>query len=136
MSSALPPRFEITDMEIALVVAEFYAVVRTHPGLGPVFAAHVTDWPAHEAKIAAFWRNAILMERGYDGNPMAVHKAAGNVRPGMFDAWLGLFDSVLKRHLRPEQAAAWSALAHRIGRGLRYGLVETGKSADGVPMLR
>ena len=136
MTSALPPRFPITDAEISLVVAEFYAVVRTHPGLGPVFAAHVTDWPAHEAKIAAFWRNAILMERGYDGNPMAVHKAAGNVRPGMFDAWLGLFDSVLKRHLRPEQAAAWSALAHRIGRGLRYGLVETGESADGVPMLR
>lgn len=136
MTSALPPRFPITDAEISLVVAEFYAVVRTHPGLGPVFAAHVTDWPAHEAKIAAFWRNAILMERGYDGNPMAVHKAAGNVRPGMFDAWLGLFDSVLKRHLRAEQAASWSALAHRIGRGLRYGLVETGESADGVPMLR
>lgn len=136
MTSALPPRFPITDAEIALVVVEFYAVVRTHPGLGPVFAAHVTDWPAHEAKIAAFWRNAILMERGYDGNPMAVHKAAGNVRPGMFDAWLGLFDSVLNRHLRAEQAASWSALAHRIGRGLRYGLVETGKSADGVPMLR
>lgn len=136
MTSALPPRFPITDAEISLVVAEFYAVVRTHPGLGPVFAAHVTDWPAHEAKIAAFWRNAILMERGYDGNPMAVHKAAGNVRPGMFDAWLGLFDSVLNRHLRAEQAASWSALAHRIGRGLRYGLVETGKSADGVPMLR
>ena len=129
-------RFQITPAEIDAVVAEFYAVVRTHPGLGPVFAAHVTDWPAHEAKIAAFWRNAILMERGYDGNPMAVHKAAGNVRPGMFDAWLGLFDSVLKRHLRAEQAASWSALAHRIGRGLRYGLVETGKSADGVPMLR
>ena len=136
MSSALPPRFAITPEEIALVVTEFYAVVRSHPGLGPVFAAHVTDWPAHEAKIAAFWRNAILMERDYDGNPMAVHKAAGNVRPGMFDAWLGLFDSVLKRHLQPEQAAAWSALAHRIGRGLRYGLVETGKSAEGVPMLR
>ena len=136
MTSALPPRFPITEAEIALVVAEFYAVVRIHPGLGPVFAAHVTDWPAHEAKIAAFWRNAILMERGYDGNPMAVHKAAGNVRPGMFDAWLGLFDSVLKRHLRAEQAAAWSALAHRIGRGLRYGLVETAKTSAGVPLLR
>ena len=41
-----------------------YAAIHQNPGLGPVFAAHVTDWPAHEAKIAAFWRNAILMERG------------------------------------------------------------------------
>ena len=136
MSSALPPRFPITAEEIARVVAKFYAAIRSHPGLGPVFAAHVTAWPAHEAKIAAFWRNAILLERGYDGNPMAVHKAAGNVRPGMFEVWLGLFDSVLRRELRPEQAASWSALAHRIGQGLRYGLVEPGKSADGVPMLR
>jgi hemoglobin len=129
-------RFDITAAEIASVVTEFYAVVRSHPGLGPVFAAHVSDWPTHEAKIAGFWRNAILFERGYDGNPMAVHKAAGNVRPGMFDAWLGLFDSVLRRELRPDQAAAWSALAHRIGRGLRYGLIDAEQSANGAPLLR
>lgn len=129
-------RFAITPAEIDAVVAEFYAVIRTHPSLGPVFAAHVTDWPAHEAKIAAFWRNAILFERGYDGNPMAKHKAAGNVRPGMFDAWLGLFDSVLRRQLAPETAAAWSALAHRIGRGLRFGLIDAERAASGAPILR
>ena len=110
----------------AAVVAAFYAAVREHPGLGPVFAGHVTDWPAHEAKIAGFWRNAILLERSYDGNPMAVHKAAGDVRPGMFVPWLALFDQVLAEHLAPEIAAAWSALAHRIGRGLAYGLVTAG----------
>jgi hemoglobin len=69
MSNALPPRFPISADQIDAVVAEFYAVIRTHPGLGPVFAAHVRDWPAHEAKIARFWRNAILFERSYDGNP-------------------------------------------------------------------
>ena len=133
MSSALPPRFPITAEEIARVVAKFYAAIRSHPGLGPVFAAHVTDWPAHEAKIARFWRNAILFERSYDGNPMVVHRAAGNVRGPMFDVWLGLFDSVLRRELPPEPAAAWSALAHRIGRGLRMGV----EDRDGaVPGLR
>lgn len=133
--TALPPRFAVTPEEIDRVVAEFYAAIRTHPGLGPVFAAHVTDWPAHEEKIARFWRNAILYERSYDGNPMAVHQAAGNVRPGMFEIWLGLFDSVLRRSLAPETAAQWSALAHRIGRGLRYGLVETTTLPGGVPKL-
>ncbi|MFD1808309.1 hypothetical protein ACFSHQ_09780 [Gemmobacter lanyuensis] len=39
-----------------------YAAVRAHPVLGPVFAHHVTDWPAHEEKISRFWRNAILRE--------------------------------------------------------------------------
>ncbi len=121
--SAQPPRFDVTDAQIAAVVAEFYALVRQHPGLGPVFAAHVTDWTAHEAKITRFWKNAIRMERGYDGNPMAVHRAAGNVRPGMFVPWLGLFDSVLHRHLPPPTAEAWSSLAHRIGESLAMGLM-------------
>ena len=39
----IPPRFDITRDEIARVVAAFYARIRQHPGLGPVFAAHVTD---------------------------------------------------------------------------------------------
>lgn len=133
--TSLPPRFAITPEDIDRVVAEFYACIRVHPGLGPVFAAHVTDWPAHEEKIARFWRNAILFERCYDGNPLEVHKRAGNVRPGMFDTWLGLFDAVLRRMLAPDTAAAWSALAHRIGRGLRYGVVEQTTLAGGVPKL-
>ncbi len=131
MTSALPPRFAITADQIDTVVAAFYDAVRHHPGLGPVFAVHVQDWAAHEAKIARFWRNAILMERCYDGNPFGVHRAAGNVRAPMFDVWLGLFDSVLRRNLPAQTAQSWSALAHRIGRGLRMG-VENG----GVPALR
>lgn len=125
-------RFPITPAEIDSVVTEFYAVVRSHPGLGPVFAAHVTDWPAHEQKIGRFWRNAILQERSYDGNPMAVHRAAGDVKGPMFDVWLGLFDSVLRRKLPADTAAAWSALAHRIGRGMRMGLNDEG---NGPPKL-
>ncbi|AWB47633.1 globin family protein [Gemmobacter aquarius] len=129
----MTPRFAITDAEIATVVAEFYAVARTHPGLGPVFAAHVTDWPAHEAKITRFWKNAIQFDRSYDGNPLQVHRDATDVRAGMFDVWLGLFDSVLRRQLPPETAAAWSTLAHRIGRGLRFGLTPQN---GGPPDLR
>ena len=134
--SRLPPRFAVTPQEIDRVVADFYAEIRQHPTLGPIFAAHITDWPAHEEKISRFWRNAILLERSYDGNPMQVHRAAGNVRPGMFSPWLALFDSVLTRNLAPETATAWSALAHRIGQGLRYGVTEQNQSGDGVPLLR
>lgn len=129
----LPPRFAVTADEIDLVVQEFYEAIRSHPGLGPVFARHVSDWPAHEAKIARFWRNAILYERSYDGNPMLVHQAAGDVRPGMFEPWLALFDAVLRRNLKPDVAEAWSALAHRIGRGLRMGVVP--QSPHGAPPL-
>ncbi|WP_458791706.1 group III truncated hemoglobin [Yoonia sp. MH D7] len=119
---SIPPRFEISADEIGKVVAVFYARIRAHAVLGEVFAAHVTDWPEHEAKIANFWRNAILLERSYSGNPMRKHMAAGNVHGEHFPQWLAIFDEVLGDTVSEDQAAAWSALAHRIGQGLRFGL--------------
>ena len=135
MSSALPPRFDVTPAQIDAVVADFYAAIRRHPALGPVFAAHVTDWPEHEAKIAGFWRNAILMERSYDGNPMRTHMQAGDVKAEHFAPWLMLFDETLRRTLPQDAARGWSALAHRIGSGLRMG-VENMAATEGPPVLR
>ena len=83
-----PARFDISAPDIARVVAAFYAQVRQHPELAPVFAAHVTDWPAHEAKIAAFWRNVIQHERAYSGNPQVAHGAAPEIRAEHFAVWL------------------------------------------------
>lgn len=129
----LPPRIPVTEAQIDRVVGEFYKRVRAHPALGPVFAAHVADWPAHEEKIGRFWRNALLFERNYDGNPMQIHAAAGNVKAAHFPVWLSLFDAVLAEELPPQKAHAWSALAHRIGRGLSYGLPR--ESVGDVPDL-
>lgn len=131
----IPPRIAVSEVEIDRVVAQFYARVRAHTVLGPVFAVHVTDWQAHEEKIGRFWRNALLLHRTYDGNPMQVHKSAGNVRREHFTIWLSLFDAVLAQDLPPPLAMAWSSLAHRIGRGLSYGLPAT-CGASGVQSLR
>ena len=131
----IPPRIPVTVEQIQTVVARFYARVRTDPTLGPIFAAHVTDWEPHEAKIELFWRNALLLERCYNGNPMQVHAAAGNVKSDHFAMWLSLFDTVLEQELPPHLAQAWSALAHRIGRGLSYGLPAS-SGANTVPDLR
>jgi len=131
----IPPRIPVTPAQIDRVVARFYAQVRAHETLGPIFAAHVTDWPPHEAKIARFWRNALLFERSYDGNPMQAHMQAGNVERAHFAPWLALFDSVLQIELPADLALGWSALAHRIGRGLQTGLPAPCAHATGVPHL-
>ena len=127
---SLPPRIDVSEAQIDAVVARFYARVRTHPTLGPVFAAHICDWPIHEEKIGRFWRNALLLQRVYDGNPMRVHAQAGNVHAAHFPVWLTLFDEVLEQELPPLLAQGWSVLAHRIGRGLSYGLP---RERDDVP---
>lgn len=131
--TAFPPRFFVTADQIDAQVAAFYAAVRNHPQLGPVFAGHVTDWPEHEAKIARFWRNAILREGVYDGSPMMAHRQAGDVRPAHFPLWLDLFDATLQRTLPPEAAAAWSSMAHRIGRALAMGVEEARRPSGAVP---
>ena len=107
----MTPRFEIAPKQIDEVVTSFYAKVRAHPTLGPVFQNHIRDWPSHEAKIAGFWRNAILLERSYSGNPMQIHQAAGDVHSEHFPIWLDLFDEVLIEQLPDETAMAWSSLA-------------------------
>lgn len=132
----MPPRLDVTPEQIARVVAVFYAAIRRHEVLGPVFAAHVADWPAHEARIAAFWRNAILHEGGYEGSPMRAHLGAGNVRPEHFATWLMLFDETLRRTLPPDTARGWSALAHRIGAGLRMGVENIRPDPAMPPVLR
>ncbi|MBW0156908.1 group III truncated hemoglobin [Sedimentimonas flavescens] len=134
--SGIPPRFEITEAEIDLVVARFYARVRVHPVLAPIFAAHVEDWPAHEAKIARFWKGAILFQPGYEGSPMIAHRRAQNVEAAHFPQWLAAFDEVLNETLSPQAAAGWSALAHRIGQGLRMGVEDIGRPSGIVPTLR
>ena len=133
---SIPPRIAVTPEQIDRVVKVFYAAIRRHEVLGPIFAGHVTDWPEHEEKIARFWRNAILYERSYDGNPMRTHMQAGDVKAEHFAPWLMLFDETLRRTLPEDLAAGWSALAHRIGAGLRMVVEDLRERQAGPPVLR
>ena len=128
-------RFDITRDEIGRVVARFYARVRADAVLGPVFGAHVTDWPAHEEKIAAFWRNAILREPGYDGFPMREHLSRPDVKPEHFPIWLGLFHETLRAELSDLQALQWGDLADKIGEGFRAGVENVRLRPDQPPRL-
>ncbi|KAE9630539.1 group III truncated hemoglobin [Parasedimentitalea maritima] len=130
-------RFDITASEIDRVVTVFYAHIRRHPDLGPVFGAHLedADWPEHEDKIARFWRNAILREKSYNGNPMRVHLSRPDVKAEHFPLWLGLFHQVLKAELPEPTASSWGVLADRIGEGFRAGIVSMRQPKDEPPKL-
>lgn len=129
---ARPRMFEVTPGEISRLVSRFYARIRVDEVLGPVFNKAISDWPAHEAKIAAFWRGAILREPGYDGNPMQIHLANSEILPEHFPLWLDLFRDTANRELNPETAAAFASLADRIGNGLSYG-IENFRRPEGTP---
>ena len=137
--TAMPPRFTITPAQIDRVMVSFYYRIRHHRVLGPVFTAHLGEddavWRAHEEKIGRFWKNAILREGGYQGRPMMVHRAAPDIHPDHFPQWLALFDDTAAAILPPETAAAWSALAHRLGDAFRMGVEDARRPAGAVPRL-
>ena len=125
-------RFPIEGEEIRRVMESFYAKVRAHPELGPVFANHVgtTDaqWQTHITKIEGFWRSALLRDQdAYSGNPMAVHVTAPDIEIYHFAPWLVLFEETLEEELSAESAAAWSGMAHRIAKGFTAIMARSGK---------
>ncbi|MEZ5723138.1 MAG: group III truncated hemoglobin [Paracoccaceae bacterium] len=133
-------KFDIAPEDIDRLVAVFYRRIRAHPMLGPIFARAVApedgpEWRAHEAKIAAFWRNAIGIDRTYAGNPMRVHVENRDVHPGMFSVWLDLFAATARDELTPRQAAGVEALARRIGEGMRYAVTQRGQVKGAPPRL-
>lgn len=49
---------------ILKLIKPFYADVRQHAVIGPIFDSHVQDWPAHLEKITGFW----AMQAGGNSN--------------------------------------------------------------------
>jgi hemoglobin len=130
------PKFEISESQIDDLVAEFYARARLDPNLGPVFMTAIGEsksaWQAHEAKIASFWRNAVGLDRSFSGNPMLKHLANKDVAPDQFDIWLDLFRATARENLPQEAADGITALADRIGRSLKMGIVQL-RQKDNLP---
>ena len=103
---------------IALLLRHFYADVRQHEVIGPVFNERIKDWPAHIAKIGEFWARVTGGPSTYSGQMPVKHLSLG-LEPQHFAAWLGLWDANCRCYLKPREAEEMSGLAHEIGRRLR-----------------
>lgn len=96
----------------------FYADVRQHREIAPIFAAHIHDWPAHLEIIADFWSGATGGPARYTGAMPFKHVSLG-LEERHFEAWLGLWARHCRAHLAPREAEELIALAEGIGRRLR-----------------
>ena len=82
-----------TESEVRQLVEAFYDRVRADDLLGPVFAAHVHDWPQHLEHLTNFWSSLLRGTRQFDGAPMAKHLAIKGLNWGLFQRWLQLFSA-------------------------------------------
>lgn len=103
---------------LAILLQHFYADVRQHHLIGPIFNRHIQDWPAHLAKIGEFWARLSGGPSNFAGS--LPHKHAPLELAGEhFDAWLGLWEVNCRCYLPPAEAAEMIQLAHMIGRRLK-----------------
>ena len=113
----------VDEAFIDRLVEEFYARVRVHERLGPVFNGAVDDWPDHLAKLKQFWASVALHSGSYSGRPMQAHMRVPAIEPAHFGEWLYLFEQTL-RDIAPNEAAVeyFMVRAQRIGESLKLGL--------------
>jgi hemoglobin len=96
----------------------FYADVRQHREIGPIFNAQIKDWPAHISKIADFWSGVTGGPMLYSGPMPWKHVPLGLQEPH-FQAWLDLWRRHCRAHLSEAEATELIQRAELIGDRLR-----------------
>ncbi len=111
----------ISAEDISRLVDEFYAEVRMHPRLGPIFNTRLDGkWPAHLDKLKAFWRSVLLTTGEYYGRPVPAHNGIAELEEGDFALWLNLFDQTIDRIFDPYGRMIIKDKARRIARSLWF----------------
>lgn len=92
----------------------FYADVRQHNVLGPIFNAKIHDWPSHIAKIAEFWARQTGGPSSYPGGFAGAHLRLG-IGAEHFQHWLALWEMNCRRNLPAGEAKEMTDLARLLG---------------------
>ncbi|WP_295159776.1 group III truncated hemoglobin [uncultured Brachyspira sp.] len=114
---------EINVEGIEKLMDIFYARIRTHEQLGPIFngAVGIDDesWERHKEKISKFWRTMLLNERLYMGNPVQPHINLLPFDIKMFDIWLSLFKECLNEVFEEKAADKYYEVADNVGKNFK-----------------
>lgn len=85
-----------TRAEVNELVNDFYAKIRMHEMLGPIFNETVENWDEHLDKLTDFWESILLGANNFEGNPMRAHfqvdaKNKHSISQVHFGHWLQLW---------------------------------------------
>lgn len=118
----LPLNLAASAESIALLVHGFYADVRQHALLGPVFEQAIGDrWDIHLQRLVDFWSTVALGTRSFKGDVFGKHMALQGVTAAHFAAWVGLWQAHTRRLFTPDVAHELQVVAHGIARNLFRG---------------
>lgn len=121
ITAAIQAETGIDEAMIKTLVHRFYDAVRADEVLGPVFAARITDWEPHLARMCDFWSSVALMSGRYHGQPMQKHIGLP-IHADHFDRWLSLFEAAAQEVCPPAAVAHFMERARRIAESLELGI--------------
>lgn len=117
------------------LVETFYARIRDHETLGPVFEDRLAGrWPEHMDKMKSFWLAIAFKTGAYGGKPVQAHVGLHGMSAELFPQWLALFSQTLEDIAPNRQARDWfMATAERIARSLTLSLFYNPAFDDPAP---
>ncbi len=104
---------------LLFLLRHFYADVRQHHFIGPIFDRQIQDWPTHLEKIADFWSNVTGGPMRYSG-PMPMKHVPLGLDAAHFETWLELWRRHCRAHLGAREADELIAAAEAIGDRIRW----------------
>jgi len=121
-----------TESQIEDLVTTFYARIRKHPTLGPIFERVIgEDWNPHLKLMCDFWSSVMLTTGRYKGRPIPAHVRINQqeegkpqglpIEPRHFAEWLSLFEATARELFAPDLAASFVEKAKRIAESLKLG---------------
>lgn len=135
MTAAIMAENGLDEDRLRALVHRFYEKVRADAVLGPIFAARISDWGPHLAKMVDFWSSVALMTGRYHGAPVPAH-AGLPVEWAHFERWLMLFRETARETCPPAGAALVVDRAERIARSLSFAIEDAARDRCGaVPRL-
>lgn len=106
----------VTEANIEALVHAFYARVKTHETLGPIFNPVLAGrWETHLTRMVDFWSSVLLASGRYYGRPLQAHLMVQGLKPEHFRDWLELFRETLDDLFVPEVGGRIFTAASRMG---------------------
>lgn len=102
---------------LAKLLHHFYADVRQHKIIGPIFNERIQDWNLHLATIENFWARQTGGPSTYAGG-MGKHISLP-IEPEHFNHWLALWEFNCRKHLPEKEAGEMISLAYQIAGHLK-----------------